>query len=600
MKKFILIWVVALLSYQYIAPHPSVTLRAINQDSSQTEEAFPEEAFYDEVYNPDGTVRAKYREALEWVKSLTKKEYEAWIAKSKKILSGDTPMAPLPQIVTESEAKLIQAGTEQRAKAIVAFLNDHYSGKATYRDKVVPGKIIDQIIGRTGEGPLFPMIQKNHLGRFRFLYGPDLIRGKDGQYYVLEDNLGFVGGTPGDTIPAREAFDALAPEVREKLPITNDPKDFLAATLDNLAESASPKIGHFSKDGVIVMLATPPYGDKEDVRMAQELAKRGVILVTPNTRNKKLNVREDGVFLEERSKYGGKPYERKVGMLWLNSEHAWADPRNPHIYLKSLMDEARSYLDEKDTSEESKELIRKALEPDTESGKVDPQKLETVLKKVSHQDFMYEDSVLTSKGPNPGLVEAILDGRVQSNYTPGVEFIGDKMFHTYVEDLIRFYLNEEPIFKNPPTDRFFHVGKDGQLELDRELLHKTIHDLRKERVVKIVDGRGGDGIYIGPKMTEKEWKAIEDLVAVDITRFISQKFIHPSVIKDGHRTWIIDRRSFSYVSENGITVSGGWGRSNTIDGDGKVNMSKNGTLSLVIHVPDCVESLKQLGKKASP
>jgi hypothetical protein len=28
-------------------------------------------------------------------------------------------------------------------------------------------------------------------------------------------------------------------------------------------------------------------------------------------------------------------------------------------------------------------------------------------------------------------------------------------------------------------------------------------------------------------MTEKEWKAIEDLVAVDITRFISQKFIHP-------------------------------------------------------------------------
>jgi uncharacterized circularly permuted ATP-grasp superfamily protein len=63
--------------------------------------------------------------------------------------------------------------------------------------------------------------------------------------------------------------------------------------------------------------------------------------------------------------------------------------------------------------------------------------------------------------------------------------------------------------------------------LDKELLHKTIHDLRKERVVKIVDGRGGDGIYIGPKMTEKEWKAIEDLVAVDITRFISQKFIHP-------------------------------------------------------------------------
>lgn len=591
MKKFIWIWLVVLLSQPLFAADPSKLSRASREDRAQAEAPY-----YDEVYNPDGTVREKYREALEWVKSLTDKEYKAWIATSKKILSGDTPMAPLPQIVTESEGKVIKAGTEQRAKAIVAFLNDHYSGQQTYRDKVIPGKIIDQIIGRTGEAPLFPMIQKNHVGKFRFLYGPDLIRGKDGQYYVLEDNLGFVGGTPGDTIPAREAFDALAPEVREKLPITNDPKDFLAATIENLSQSASPKIGHFSKDGVMVMLATPPYGDKEDVRMAEEFAKRGVVLVTPNTRNKKLRVRDDGVYLEEKSKYGGKPYERKVGMLWLNSEHAWADPKNPYIYLKSLMDEARSYLDEKDTSPKSKEQIRKALEPDPETGTVDPKTLERVLKTVADKDFMFEDSVLTSRGPNPGLVQAILDGRVQSNYTPGLEFVGDKMFHTYVEDLVRFYLKEEPIFRNPPTDRFFSVGKSGQLELDQELLHKTIKELREERVVKIVDGRGGDGIYIGPKMTDKEWKNLEDLVAADITRFISQKFIHPSVIKDGHRTWIIDRRSFSYVSENGITVSGGWGRSNTIDGDGKVNMSKNGTLSLVIHVPDCTQALKKLAQ----
>src|SRR5262249_3717369 len=45
----------------------------------------------------------------------------------------------------------------------------------------------------------------------------------------------------------------------------------------------------------------------------------------------------------------------------------------------------------------------------------------------------------------PGLLDAIFEGKVASNVTAGTEFIGDKEFYMYVDDLIRFYLNEEPL-----------------------------------------------------------------------------------------------------------------------------------------------------------
>ena len=67
----------------------------------------------------------------------------------------------------------------------------------------------------------------------------------------------------------------------------------------------------------------------------------------------------------------------------------------------------------------------------------------------------------------------------------------DKLVYTYVPDLIRYYLTEEPILPNVDT---FRCWLD-----DRARRHVLDH--LDELVLKPVDGSGGYGIVIGPKAT---------------------------------------------------------------------------------------------------
>jgi uncharacterized circularly permuted ATP-grasp superfamily protein len=553
--------------------------------------------YYNEVFYPDGSLREKYAGAFPFVKEMSKTAYNRQIRESKKLMSGDTPMGPMPRLLYEEEFHFLKRGVEQREKAIRAFLNDHYSGKQTYRDKVIPGKIIDQIIARTGEAALFEPIKKSTKdgkGNFRFLYGPDIIRGPDGVFYVLEDNLGFVGGTPGDTIPSREVFEGTMPKLAKALDIKNDPRDFLTEVIDKNLATANPKIGFHKGEGAFVMLSSPPYGDKEDTRMAEQMAKRGVLLVTPHTRRKKLIVKDDGVYLQEKTKFKGES-ETKVGMLWLNAEHSWIDWKDPSLSEKAMIEEARSYLEESSLKPTTRKIIQAALETDLRTSRVNPKNLEAALKHAIANDFAWVPSVITNRSPYPGLQQAILDGRVQSNYSPGTEFVGDKMFHTYMEDIIRHYLGEEPILRNPPTERFFDMRKDGSLVMNHKRLKDTIDAMQAERVLKVVDGRGGTGIHIGPKMKESDWKGLEKTISPEMLRYISQKYTHPSVVSDGHNDWIVDIRMFSYADENGALVSESpWGRSNLLSGDGLVNMSKHGTLSLNLVVKSCSRALEKM------
>ncbi len=596
--------------------------------------------YWNEVYQEDGTVRPQYSLVIDYISKMTDKQVNDFIAKSKKLMSGDTPISPLPRVLTQTEYDTLKAGTEQRAKAVQLFLMDHYSGKQSYRNKVIPGEIIDSIVARTGEAnykDAYKRVDPSNL-KFRFLYGPDIIRDKDGKFLVLEDNLGFVGGTPGDTIPARETWEGLLPQLASMLPIQNRPTQFLTEVMDEMHRLAEPKIGFHENEGVMVMLSSPPYGDKEDVRMSEEFKKRGVVLVTPNTAKKKekgtsrnLVVRADGVYLQEKSKYGADLPERKVGMIWLNAEHAWVDWEDPTVREKALIEEARDYIDyngdklkrkrkspdgkiithTKGTKQETKDILNAALQPDPKTGRISVQKLEAAIKWAHKNDYSWEPSVLTHKSPVPGLLRAIMDGKVQSNYMPGTEFVGDKMIHSYIPDLIKFYLGEEAILQNPQTSRFFKQDASGKLVIDKKAIDTAMNN-RENSVVKVVDGRGGDGINIGIKISPEEWKRLAPTLQQEFLRYVDQAYRHPSVMeiknnKGESRKYIADTRMFSWVGENGVIVSGTpWGRSTLFEhngvstkDDGKVNMSTgNGTLTLMLVVPDPKKCETALGKTA--
>ena len=51
----------------------------------------------------------------------------------------------------------------------------------------------------------------------------------------------------------------------------------------------------------------------------------------------------------------------------------------------------------------------------------------------------------------PGLMDVYRSGGVSICSAPGAGVADDKAVYTYVPEMVRFYLGEEPILKNVPT-----------------------------------------------------------------------------------------------------------------------------------------------------
>src|SRR5881396_427690 len=95
------------------------------------------------------------------------------------------PFDLLPRIVSASDWMVIDRGLKQRIRALNLFIDDVYHDQKIIKDGVMPAEILQsarcfrrQCIGL-----------KPPLGVWCHITGTDLIRHKDGQIYVLEDNL---------------------------------------------------------------------------------------------------------------------------------------------------------------------------------------------------------------------------------------------------------------------------------------------------------------------------------------------------------------------------------------------------------------------------
>jgi len=95
------------------------------------------------------------------------------------------PFDIIPRIITHSEWNHISEGIKQRLKALNMFLADIYSSQNIIRDGIVPARLISTC----------PHFLKEVVGVrvphniYVHIAGIDLIRGADGVFYVLEDNL---------------------------------------------------------------------------------------------------------------------------------------------------------------------------------------------------------------------------------------------------------------------------------------------------------------------------------------------------------------------------------------------------------------------------
>jgi uncharacterized circularly permuted ATP-grasp superfamily protein len=95
------------------------------------------------------------------------------------------PFDIIPRILTGKEWKVIEDGLKQRLKALNLFLKDVYSDQQIVNDKIIPAELIASCPHYMRE---VAGIQVPH-DIFVHISGIDLIRGDNGAFYVLEDNL---------------------------------------------------------------------------------------------------------------------------------------------------------------------------------------------------------------------------------------------------------------------------------------------------------------------------------------------------------------------------------------------------------------------------
>jgi len=140
----------------------------------------------------------------------------------------------LPRIIDGKDWDFLEEGLKQRIVALNMFIDDIYNDQKILKDKIIPKELIfssetylKQCIGL-----------KPSNGVWIHITGSDLIRGEDGQFYVLEDNLRCPSGV-SYLLENREILKRTLPELFQKLHVR--PVYNYSHNLRDMLESLSPK-----------------------------------------------------------------------------------------------------------------------------------------------------------------------------------------------------------------------------------------------------------------------------------------------------------------------------------------------------------------------
>ena len=151
---------------------------------------------------------------------------------------------------------------------------------------------------------------------------------------------------------------------------------------------------------------------------------------------------------------------------------------------------------------------------------------------------------------SPGLFDVYRSGNVMIANAPGTGIADDKAVYSYIPEIIKFYLNEEPILKNVKTWRCS----------EKKSLKYVIDNLSK-LVVKEVHGSGGYGMLIGPTSSKKEIENFKQKLISKPSNYIAQPTLSlssvPILTKKGLAPRHVDLRPFALMSPNDIKITNG-------------------------------------------
>lgn len=169
-----------------------------------------------------------------------------------------------------------------------------------------------------------------------------------------------------------------------------------------------------------------------------------------------------------------------------------------------------------------------------------------------------------------GIMSAYRKGNVAIVNAVGNGVADDKAIYCYVPDMIKYYLNEEPILKNVPTYRLDNAEH-------REYVFANITNM----VIKKTNESGGYGMLMGNTAGEEEIKNYCDAIIKDPRQFIAQPIVSlssaPCYMQGKLQPRRVDLRPYALVGPDGIEiVPGGLTRVALREGSLVVNSSQGG------------------------
>lgn len=396
------------------------------------------------------------------------------------------PFDIIPRMITSNEWKKIEAGIKQRLKALNMFLKDIYNEQQIIKDGIIPASLIascphflKEVVGIKVPHDIYVHIS-----------GIDLIRGADGVFYILEDNLRTPSGV-SYMLENREVTKRIFPEMLVANQVRTVSKYPLL--LHKILSSLSPRgVDHPT-----------------------------VVLLTPGVYN---SAYYEHTFLA-----------RQMGVPLVEGRDLVIDKQK--VYMKTT------------TGLQQVDVVYRRLDDEF----LDP----LVFK---------PDSMLGV----PGIMSAYRKGTVSLVNAVGNGVADDKAVYVYVPDMIKYYLNEEPILLNVPTYR-----------LENEDAREHVFANLENMVVKETNQSGGYGMMMGNNATQEEMDAIKKAITEKPRNFIAQPIIRlstvPCLIDGKLQSRHVDLRPYALCGPDGIEiVPGGLTRVALREGSLVVNSSQGG------------------------
>ncbi len=396
------------------------------------------------------------------------------------------PLDLVPRVLTAAEWTTIKRGLAQRIRALNAFVDDVYHAHEIVRAGIVPWSLVVSrpSFARPVHGVRPPG------GVYCHVSGCDLVRGGDGRWLVLEDNVRTPSGI-SYVLENRLAMTRLMPEL--------------------FAGHRVRPVDHYPSLLLDALRAVAPTGD----------GAMNIVVWTPGPLN---SAYFEHAFLA-----------RQMGVELVEASDLVV--RDAVCYMRTTAGLQRVHA------------IYRRLDDDF----IDPLEFRA-------------DSLLGV----PGLVRAYRAGTVAIANAIGTGVADDKAVYHYVPEMVRFYLDEQPILDNVDT-----------YLLSDEATRRQILQRLDKVVVKPTSESGGKGVFIGPQASAAECEAQARLIEAQPDRFIAQELVNlstaPTETADGRLApRHVDLRPFAVFGEEIRIVPGGLTRVALREGSMIVNSSRGG------------------------